>query len=119
MRKAQRGVTMIGWLFLLAPMAVVGYAAVRLIPVYLNYMNIARSMAQLAEEMGGDESATAVRSSLEKRLDIQGVSYPDVKDFGVRRDGQKWIVDVHYEDPVPLFANLKLLVTFEKTVELQ
>jgi hypothetical protein len=36
MRK-QRGVTTIGWIFLLAPVAVVLYAGIRVAPEYLNY----------------------------------------------------------------------------------
>ena len=50
MKRRQRGITMIGWLFLLIPIAIVGYSCIRLIPIYLNYTKIARSMSQLAQE---------------------------------------------------------------------
>ena len=39
----QRGITFIGWLFLLMPVAIVVYGGIRLAPVYLNYMKVAKA----------------------------------------------------------------------------
>ena len=43
-RSRQRGVTFLGWMFLLIPLAMVVYAGIRLAPMYLNYMRVARSV---------------------------------------------------------------------------
>lgn len=121
MRNKQSGITLIGWILLLLPVAIVLYAGIRLAPVYLNYMKVARALEQVAEEYQGDESVTAaaVRNSLEKRFDIDSVSFPDVKTLGVFRDGQTWIVQAKYEDEVPYFSQVSLLVKFDKRVELR
>ena len=58
MIRRQRGVTFIGWLILLIPVAIVGYVAIRLVPIYLNYMRVAHSVEQTAIEMKTDEVAT-------------------------------------------------------------
>ena len=50
MRHSQRGITFIGWLFLLVPVAIVVYAGIRLTPIYLNYMRVAKSLTGLASE---------------------------------------------------------------------
>ncbi len=42
MRHTQRGVTFLGWLILLIPVAIVVYAGIRLTPIYLNYMRVAQ-----------------------------------------------------------------------------
>ncbi len=117
----QRGITMIGWLFLLVPIAIVGYAGIRLSPIYLNYMKVARSLEQTGKEHAGDESLTAaaVRNTLEKHFDIESVDFPTVKDVAIRREGQTWIEQVTYEDAAPLFANISLLVKFDKKVEIK
>ncbi len=47
MRNRQVGVTAIGWLFLLTPVAIVVYAGIRLAPVYLNYMKVAKAKDQV------------------------------------------------------------------------
>jgi hypothetical protein len=117
----QRGITMIGWLFLLVPIAIVGYAGIRLAPLYLNYMKVARTLEQTAKEHAGDESNTAqgLRNTVEKHFDIESVDFPTVKDIGIRREGQTWVVQANYEDVVPLFAQISLLVKFDKVVEVK
>lgn len=121
MMRTQRGVTAIGWLFLLLPIAILGYAGIRLAPVYLNYMKVARSLDQVSTELKNDESLNAalIRSALEKHLDIESVDYPAVKDVVIRRDGKQWIMQAAYEDVAPLFANISLLLKFDKTVTLE
>src|ERR1700719_2627529 len=118
MHSKQRGVTFIGWLFLLIPVAILVYAGIRLAPVYLNYMKVSRSMNQLVSEMHSDEASSAgvIRTSLEKHLNIESVDYPDIKDFEIRRDGSVWIVQTTYEESAPLFSNISLVVAFDKTV---
>jgi Domain of unknown function (DUF4845) len=121
MHSKQRGVTLIGWLFLLIPIAIVVYAGIRLAPVYLNYMKVARSMDQLTSELHSDDTAsvTMIRTALGKHLDIQSVDHPDVKEFEIRRDGATWIVQTTYDDTAPLFSNISLVVSFDKTVEIR
>ena len=119
MRHRQRGVTFIGWIVLLLPLAVIGYAGIRLAPVYLNYMKVARTLEQTASNFENEQSVNAqqLRSAVEKRLDIEMVNYPTVRDIGIRRDGQVWVLEAAYEDVAPLFWNISLLVTFDRRVE--
>jgi hypothetical protein len=119
--RRQRGITMIGWLFLLIPFAILGYAGIRLAPVYLNYMKVARSVTQTATQLKGDESLTvqSIRSTIERHFDIESVDFPTVNDILIRRDGQKWLVRAAYEDEAPLFANLSVLVKFDKLAQIE
>ena len=50
MRKHQRGVTFIGWVFLLIPLAILIYVGIRVAPLYMNYFKVSRSLEQLATE---------------------------------------------------------------------
>jgi Domain of unknown function (DUF4845) len=121
MRSKQTGITLIGWVILLAPMALCFYAAIRLTPVYLNYMKVARTLEQVKSEYkgGGDPGgAGAIRNSIEKHLDIESVDYPSVKDIKITRDGANWIVAAAYDDQAPLFSNVFILVSFDKSVTL-
>jgi hypothetical protein len=117
----QRGVTMIGWLFLLTPMAIVFYAGVRIAPIYLNYMKVVKSVDQVAKEAGDASGTTAkqLQNALEKRLDVESVDFPALKDFVIRRDNAVWIIEAKYEDVAPLFANLSILLQFDKVAEIK
>ena len=120
MRKQQQGLTMIGWLILLIPFAIVFYAGIRLTPVYLNYMKVTHTLEQVSTEV---DSASAtiggIRNAIEKHFEIESVDYPDSKDLKISRDNGVWVVEASYDDQAPLFANIFILVTFDKTVRLK
>jgi hypothetical protein len=120
MRARQRGVTAIGWLILLIPFAIIIYAGIRLTPVYLNYMSVVRSLNELTTEYAsGGATPDAIRSSLQKRFDVEGIDYPGTKDINITRAGQGgWTVEAAYYDQAPLFAHITLQVQFDKTITL-
>jgi hypothetical protein len=119
MRNRQKGVTAIGWVFLLTPLAIVIYAGIRLAPVYLNYMKVAKAMEQsVGEFKGGGSGIDAIRTSIDRKFEIDMVEYPTVKDMKIIKDGAGWVVECQYDDDAPLFANLSLHVTFDKKVRI-
>ena len=120
MRSKQAGVTFIGWVILLVPVAICVYAGIRLTPVYLNYMKVARTLEQVKSEFkGGDAGSVAtIRAAVEKHLNIESVDFPDIKDFKITRDGKSWVVSAAYDDQAPLFSNVFILVTFDKSITL-
>ena len=56
MRKQQQGMTMIGLLCILALVGVIVYAGIRLAPVYLNYLKVARSLERRRRRCQGRQS---------------------------------------------------------------
>lgn len=119
--RRQAGITFIGWLFLLTPLAIVVYAGIRLTPVYLNYMKVTKAMKQTATEHVGESpmNVGAARKSLEKRFDIESVDYPQVSDIEIARSGEEWSLSVDYDDIVSLFGGISLMVHFEKSVPVE
>jgi len=118
MRK-QRGVTMIGWIFLLTPMAIVLYAGMRVIPEYLNYYKVVSALKETATQLKTEEalSPERIRSSLGGRFNVGYVDEPNIKDIAVSRDeGGNWAMTADYEKAVPMFGNLQLLLLFKTTV---
>ena len=116
MRFRQRGITVIGWLFLLTPLALVGYAGIRLAPVYLNYMKVVRALNLVVSDANGNSSPQGIRATIDKHFEIDMVEYPTSKDIKVTRNGTGWDVEASYDDEAPLFANISLHVVFDKTV---
>lgn len=120
MRSKQTGVTLIGWIILLTPMALCGYIGIRLTPVYLNYMKVARTLESVKNEFKDSDAGTqqAVRTAVEKNLNIESVDYPDIKDIKITREGKSWVISASYDDQAPLFENISILVSFDKSVTL-
>ena len=120
MRRYQRGVTFIGWMILMIPIAIVFYAGIRLTPVYLNYMKVKHTLEIVASEVPG-ETATAdgIRNVVMKHFNVDEIDYPSDKDIKIVRENSIWTMEANYEDQAPLFANISILVTFEKKVKLK
>jgi hypothetical protein len=119
MRNRQKGVTAIGWLFLLTPLAIVIYAGIRLTPVYLNYMKVVKAMdGSVGEMKAGGVTPQLIRNTIDKHFEIDMVEYPTTKDMKITKDGASWVVESQYDDDAPLFANLSLHVTFDKKVKI-
>ncbi|MGH8149186.1 MAG: DUF4845 domain-containing protein [Steroidobacteraceae bacterium] len=116
MSRRQRGITFLGGLLLLIPIAIVLYAGIRLTPVYLNYMRVARSLDTVASSASGSGpvSVQAIRSSLYRQFDIDSITFPTVQDIQIHQEGGAWVIEAKYEDTAPLFGNLSLIVDFDK-----
>ncbi|HEY5019807.1 MAG TPA: DUF4845 domain-containing protein [Steroidobacteraceae bacterium] len=123
MRHSQRGITFIGWLFLLVPIAIVVYGGIRLAPMYLNYMRVVKSLSRMVTETqgAGTTAATpqAMRVTLGKLFDIESIEHPDIKDIDIHREGDHFVAIADYEDVAPMFGNVSLLVQFHKQVDMQ
>src|SRR5258708_40320240 len=119
-RRPQQGMTFIGLLCILVLVGTVGYAGVRLVPVYLNYMKLARTMESAAAEFKGETgSLDGVRKSLDRHWAIEDITAVDQKDIEITRDATGLQLHVAYDDAVPYIANVSLSVHFDKTVKVQ
>jgi len=118
MRARQRGITFLGWLVLLGPFAIVFYSAIRLAPIYLNYMKVTTSLEQAAHTLQSDQVLTqqSIQNALARQFDIESLDYPKLSDIVVKRIDGQWTMEANYEDVAPLFAGLSLLVKFDKVV---
>jgi hypothetical protein len=114
--------TFLGWLFMIIPFAIVGYAGIRLIPIYLNYMRVSQSVSQTIQQFkGGDDpaGATSFRNALDRHFEIEDIEHPTSKEIDVHREEGHWVVIVDYEDQAPLFGNISILVVFHKEATMQ
>jgi hypothetical protein len=118
MRNRQKGVTMIGWLILLTPFAIVIYAGIRVLPMYLNYMKVVRTLDALRTDLkSGSVNPTTIETSVLRHFEIDMVDFPTLKDVKITKaDGGGWLVESIYEDQAPLLANISIHVVFDKSV---
>jgi Domain of unknown function (DUF4845) len=119
-RQHQHGMTFIGLLCILVLVGIIGYAGVRLVPVYLNYMKFARTLESAATEFKGENAGLdGVRKSLDRHWAIEDITAVDQKDIEITRDDSGLQLHVAYDDAVPYIANISLSVHFDKTVKVQ
>ena len=119
-RRSQQGMTFLGLLCVLVLVGIVVYAGIRLVPVYLNYMNIVRTLNAVAADFKGDNpSLEAIHTSLSRHWEVQAITAVDDKDVEVTKDDSGISMHVAYDDSEPYLGNVSLAVHFDKTVKVQ
>jgi type II secretory pathway pseudopilin PulG len=103
MRQRQQGMTFIGLLCILAMVGFIGYAGVRLVPVYLNYMKLARTMESAATEFKGETRIRAAygASPWTGTGQIEDITVVEQKDIEITKDDGGLQLHVAYDDWFP------------------
>lgn len=115
MRSRQRGATALGMLSIVAILGLGVFALIRLVPLYIEYMAVARAMEQTAKEnSGGDQRA--LRTSLSRRWAVEDIKSIDYKDIEIKREGKGLVMRAWYRAEAPFISNVSLVVDFDKSV---
>ena len=111
--RAEKGLTLTGFLFW-AIVAVVGILlGFRLFPAYYEHYQIQRTLNVIAN----DESLRSltkrdVESSFVRRSTIENITAISVEDLVITREGGGWTLETQYSVKVPLFGNLSACMDF-------
>ena len=96
------------------------YAGIRLVPVYLEYTKVARSLEQVRDEHAAiDTNPQLIRNSLERRWDVEDIKSIGWKEVVIKKSNDGYDVMAVYNVEQPFVANVYLLVKFDKSVVIQ
>lgn len=119
LRRRQSGITAIGFLILASLFGVVGFAGLKLVPMYIQNMRLNTVLEDVRDELDGKNSTPgAIRVAVGKRFDVEGITLPreNVKIDQVRNGYQ---LSIQYENRAPFIADIWFLVAFDKQVEIR
>lgn len=115
-RRQQRGATTLGIIILVAFIGLFAFGAIRLTPVYLNYMKVVGVVDGVFEEFDGQNaSRTLIRSSVARRFDVESVSVITARDVSVTAVDDGYEVKAEYDHTTPFIYNVSFTVHFNKT----
>ena len=113
----QAGITAVGFLILAIFIGLFAFAAIRLTPVYLNYMKVAGVIDGVFKEFDSQgPSRSAIVTSIRRRFDVESVSVITARDIKVLNDGGGFKVEAVYDHTTPFIANVSFTVHFDKRV---
>ena len=117
MKQRERGMTFLGMVTILLILGAGLYAAIRLVPVYLDYTKVARALEQVRDEHSAiDTNPQLIRNSLERRWDVEDVKGIGWKEIEIKKSEEGFDVRAAYEVEQPFVANVFLLAKFDKSV---
>ena len=117
MKSKQGGMTLLGFIIVLAVAGVFAYVGMKLVPLYTEFFSVKTAMKDLANEAGiTEQDPGKIRDLFFRKL---YVSYSDgnIKPENIkltRQDGG-WLMDVNYEVRKPMIANLDVVARFSRS----
>lgn len=118
-RRRQAGITVIGFLILAALVGIVGFAGLKLFPLYMQNMRLSTVLDDVRQELDGrNATAGQIRTAISRRFAVEGIQLsPDSVKINQARNGFE--VSIQHENRTPFIADIWFLVTFDKTVEIR
>ena len=113
----ERGMTTLGFLILVVFIGLFAFAAIRLTPVYLNYIKVAGVLDGVYDEFDSQNpSRGAILTSINRRFEVESVSVINDRDVKVTADSGGYLVEASYDHTTPFIGNLYFTVRFDKQV---
>jgi hypothetical protein len=116
----QEGMTAIGWMIVLGLIAFFVMLTLRMAPAYMEYYKIVSTLESLEEETGLSEvTPHVIRDLIERRFDISYVTVIHPKEVKIKSAGEYYTVTAKYDSREHLFANVDVLMSFNKQVRVK
>ena len=119
MKRKQSGLSLVGFLVVLAVVGFAAYVGMKLFPMYQEYYSVQSAMKGLANEPGvADMDPAKVQDLFFRRLYINYSENVKPQNVRIERMEGGWKMRVNYEVRRPLVGNLDVVGKFDKTQEL-
>ena len=115
----QRGLSLIGFIFVLMLILFAVYIGIKLVPIYINHMSVVSDFKAVAEEPGSANlPINTIRRNLARRFQISFVEHVGPEDITVERANPPRLV-VEYEVEEHLIGNIDVIVKFRRVEPLR
>ena len=115
MRTRQRGLSILGFLFVAAVVIVVVMVGFRVMPAYIEYYSVRKALEQSLEDAKDLNSAAEIRNAFQRRADAGYIESVDAKDVEVTKTKNEVTASVSWTRKLPMVANASILLEFEAT----
>jgi hypothetical protein len=114
--RRQAGITTLGFIILSLFIGLIAFGALRLTPVYLNYMKVVGVVDGAVGEFDGQKpTREAIRRSIGRRVDVESVSIITARDISVTTVDGGFEISAVYDHTSPFIGNISFTVHFDKT----
>ncbi|MEQ3681968.1 DUF4845 domain-containing protein [Alcanivorax sp.] len=106
--------SLLSWAVVLIVVAILGTAAFRMVPAYMEHNTISTTIRSLLQDSKTAlMSPREIRDGLSKRFTINQVNVIRVDDLSIVKEGGVLAVSTDYEVREPMFYNVSIVMTFK------
>ena len=114
MKRTQGGMTLIGFVIVLALVGFFAYIAMKLVPMYSEYYAVKQALKGLKAEPGiANKDPAKVEDLFFRRLYISYAENVKPNNVTIERADGGWVMTVQYEVRKPLVGNLDVVGKFD------
>jgi len=110
--KHQGGLSLSGLLVAAVVLVMVAMLGMKLVPEFIEYYQIVKTVKKVAQEPAAASSIQEVRRAFDRQATVDGISAITSQDLEITKEGGQVVVSFAYERRVPLLANVSLLLEF-------
>jgi len=119
MKRTQGGMTLIGFVIVLAVVGLFAYLIMKLVPMYSEYYAVKQALAGLQQEPGiANRDPAKIEDLFFRRLYISYAENVKPENVKITRADSGWQMDVNYEVRRPLIYNLDVVGKFSASEKL-
>ncbi|MBK1693961.1 DUF4845 domain-containing protein [Chromatium weissei] len=120
MKKAQRGMGMLGILFTVGLLAFFMTVLLKLGPLYADFWMLRSIMIEVSQQSAIEGGARGISDTLGKRMDVNNIRSVTIHNFEIeKQDEGQFKVTLNYEQQAHLFFNVDAIVKFEYQVDVK
>ena len=119
MKRTQRGITLLGFIMILAVAGLFIFVGMKVVPMYMEYWAVKKSLDGLALEPGiANASPERIRNLFFRRLYVNYSDNVKPENVKIERKEGGWRMSVRYEVRRPMIANLDVVGNFDASKDL-
>ncbi len=111
-KNQQQGLTLVGLIFLLVIVAMIGLLALKVVPAVSEYLTVKRLIVS-SKDAG--TTPREIQAAFDRGADVGYVTSIAGRDLDITRDGNGFEISFAYEKKIPLVGPASLLLEFEGT----
>ena len=117
-RHSQAGITALGFLILAMLVGVVGFAVIKVTPMYIKNMRMSTILEDVQHDLSGNSpTPQSIRYELARRFSVEDVTI-DEESLKIAQSKNGYTLRVQYDGRASYIANMYLVVAYDKQVEI-
>jgi Domain of unknown function (DUF4845) len=112
-RQRQRGISIVGFIFVVAVVLSAAMIGFRVVPSYIEYFTVKKVMANTLDTSKDGFTIAQFRRDFDLKASADYIDSVKGSDIDVAKEGNNLVATATWSKTLPLFANVSLLLDFE------
>lgn len=115
-RQGQRGITMIGFIFVAAVVLAAAMIGFRTLPSYIEYFSVQKTLKNTLQNARDGVTLTEFRRSFDLQAAADYIDSVRGSDIELTKEGNAIVASATWQKKLPLVGNVSLLLDFDVSV---